>query len=103
MGRRYEKTIHIKECTDLTVYYNVSLGIAESCELRELEIAKDDNVLVLFVKLKSQNGTITFCEWPIGKFVDPNAEKKRTQPNVRLFLKDPPRRITLIPKGKPPK
>ncbi len=96
----FEKTVHYKECTDLTIYYNVALGIAESCELREAEVDKDKNVLVLSARLKLPNGTVTFCEWPIGKFVDPLAEKKKTKPNVRLYLADPPRKIVLVPKGK---
>lgn len=97
----YEKTVHYKDCSDLTIYYNATLGIAESCELKSVEMDKDKDVLMLCAKLKLPNGTVTFCEWTIGKFTDPNAEKKRSKPNVRIYLADPPRKIILVPKGKP--
>lgn len=98
--KEYDDTVHYRECADLTIYYNATLGIVESCEIREVDIGADKGVTVIFAKLKLANGTVTFCEWPIGKFVDTLAEKKKTKPNVRLYLADPPRKITLVPRGK---
>ncbi|MFM2357349.1 MAG: hypothetical protein RJA61_86 [Candidatus Parcubacteria bacterium] len=92
--------IHYRNCTDIILIYSTALGTAESAEIKEVEVGKE-KITILFAKFKLPNGTITFCEWPLSKFIDPNAKKNKTKEGVRLYFDDPPRRISLVPKGKP--